>query len=119
MKASIESNVDRAVAYYHAMDRKDLAAMSRLLHPDVQVVSPLDNLTGREPVLQAAERFLPAVKNIEVRAHFGSADQAMLAYDMVFNEPLGVCRTAAFLTIKHGLIVRNELFFDARPFERK
>ncbi|MGA2650035.1 MAG: nuclear transport factor 2 family protein [Terracidiphilus sp.] len=119
MKASIESSVDTAVAYYQAMNRKDLAEMSRHLHPDIQLVSPLDSLTGRQAVLDAAQRFLPAVKNIDVRAQFGSEKQAMLVYDMVFNEPLGVCRTAALITFQGDLIVRNELFFDARPFERK
>ena len=118
MNASIEFAAETAIAYYQAMDRKDLAEMGRHLHPDIQLISPLDSLTGSQAVLDAAQRFLPAVKNIEIRAHFSSGEQAMLAYDMVFNEPLGVCRTAALITIKDGLIVRNELLFDARPFER-
>ena len=115
---TLQSSAAIAVAYYHAMDRKDIAEMGRHLHPEIQLISPLDSLTGRQAVLDAAQRFLPAVKNIEIRAHFSSGEQAMLAYDMVFNEPLGVCRTAALITIKDGLIVRNELLFDARPFER-
>jgi hypothetical protein len=43
----------------------------------------------------------------------------MLTYDMDFGEPIGVCRTAALLTFRDGLIARNELFFDARPFAKK
>jgi hypothetical protein len=37
---------------------------------------------------------------------------------MDFAEPIGVCRAAALMTFKDGLIVRNELFFDASPFKR-
>jgi len=39
-------------------------------------------------------------------------------YNMDFGEPIGVCRVAALMTFKDGLIVRNELFFDTRPFEK-
>jgi hypothetical protein len=35
---------------------------------------------------------------------------------MDFAEPIGVCRAAALMTFKDGLIVRNEIFFDPRPF---
>jgi hypothetical protein len=89
MTVSAQSSADTAIAYYQAMNRKDLAEMCRHLHPDVQLVSPLDRLTGRQAALNAAARFLPAVRNIEIRAQFGSEEQAMLAHDMVLNEPSG------------------------------
>ena len=54
-----------------------------------------------------------------MHAKFGSEDQAMLTYDMDFAEPIGVCRAAALMTFKDGLIARSELFFDARPFGKK
>jgi ketosteroid isomerase-like protein len=121
MTAAIESSVDTALAYYQAMNSKDLAKMERCLHPDIHIhlVTPMENLTGKQAVLGAAQRLLPAIKSIEVRASFGSEAQAILVYDMGFNEPFGVCRTAALMTIKDGLIMRNELFFDARPFDQK
>jgi hypothetical protein len=43
----------------------------------------------------------------------------MLTYDMDFIAPVGVCRAAALMTFKDGLIIRNEIFFDARPFDKK
>ena len=42
----------------------------------------------------------------------------MLTYDMNFAEPIGVCRAAALMTFKDGLIMRNEIFFEARPFAK-
>jgi hypothetical protein len=93
--------------------------MARHLHPDVQLVTPLEHLTGKEAVLLAAQRLLPFVKSVKVRTAFGSRDQAMLAYDMHFAAPIGVCRAAALMTFKDGPIVRNEIFFDTRPFNKE
>jgi ketosteroid isomerase-like protein len=113
-----EENVASAVAYYKAMADKDVPGMARHLHPEVRLVTPMEELTGKEAVLEAAKRLLNFIKSIKVHAKFGSEDQAMLTYDMDFGEPIGVCRAAALMTFKDGLIVRNELFFDASPFKR-
>ncbi|MGA7473342.1 MAG: nuclear transport factor 2 family protein [Candidatus Sulfotelmatobacter sp.] len=114
-----ENNVTSAVSYYKAMADKDLNGMARRLHPDVRLVTPMEELTGKETVLEAAKRLLPLINSIKVHAKFGSEDQAMLTYDMGFAESIGVCRAAALMTFKDGLIVRNEIFFDARPFDKK
>jgi hypothetical protein len=114
-----ENNVVSAVAYYKAMADKDLPGMAQHLHLDVRLITPIEELTGKEAVLEAATRLLNLIKSIKVHAKFGSEDQAMLTYDMEFAEPIGVCRAAALMTFKDGVIVRNELFFDASPFKRK
>ena len=114
-----EKNMASAVAYYKAMADKDLTGMARHLHPDVRLVTPMEELTGKEAVLAAVKPLLNLIKSIKVHAKFGSEDQAMLTYDMEFAEPIGVCRAAALMTFKDGVIVRNELFFDASPFKRK
>ena len=93
-----EKNVASAVAYYKAMADKDLAAMARHLHPDVRLVTPMEELTGKDAVIQAAERLLNFIQGIKVHATFGSEDQAMLSYDMDFADPIGVCRAAALMT---------------------
>jgi hypothetical protein len=41
-----------------------------------------------------------------------------LTYDVDFGEPIGICRTAELMTFEGSLIMRIELFYDARPFER-
>jgi hypothetical protein len=114
-----ENNVAFAVAYYKAMSDKELNGMARHLHPDVRLVTPMEELVGKEAVLEAAKRLLNFIKSIKVHAKFSSEDQAMLTYDMDFAEPIGICRAAALMTFKDGLIVRNEIFFDARPFDKK
>jgi len=112
------SNAASAEAYYKAMADKDTSGMERRLHPDVLLVTPMEQLRGKAAVLEAAKRLMNLIKSIEVRAKFESEDQAMLTYNMDFGEPIGVCRAAALMTFKDGLIVRNEIFFDTRPFEK-
>jgi hypothetical protein len=101
------------------MEDKDVSRMARYLHPDVQLVGPMDALTGKDAVLEAAKRLFNFIKSIKVQAKLGSGDQVMLTYDMDFAEPVGICRAAVLMTFKEGLIARSELFFDARPFEKK
>jgi hypothetical protein len=43
----------------------------------------------------------------------------MLTYDMNFAALIEVCRAAALMTFKDGLIIHNEIFFRARPFNKK
>ena len=119
MTTAAERNVASAEAYYKAMEEKDVSGMAQYLHSDVHLVGPMDALTGKEAVLGAAKRLFNLIRSIKVRAKLGSGDQVVLTYDMDFAEPVGICRTAVFMTFKDGLIARSELFFDARPFEKK
>jgi hypothetical protein len=114
-----EKNVVSAIAYYKAMADRDLSGMARHLHPDVRLISPMEELIGKEAVLAAVKPLVNLIKSIKVRAKFDSEDQAMLTYDMEFAEPMGICRTAVLMSFKEGLIARSELFFDARPFIKK
>ena len=113
-----QSNAASAEAYYKAMNDKDLSGMARHLHADVRLVTPMEDLTGKDVVLAAAKKLLNFIQSVEVRAKFESSTQAMLAYNMHFAEPVGLCRAAALMTFKDGLIARNELFFDASPFKK-
>lgn len=108
-----------AVAYYTAMKEKNVAGCEVLLHEDVQFVGPLATMIGKPAVVSAIKNFAAILKDINIRAAFGTEDQAMLAYDMVFPEPIGNLRAATLMNIKDGLIVKLELFYDARPFEKK
>ncbi|HXN74648.1 MAG TPA: nuclear transport factor 2 family protein [Candidatus Acidoferrales bacterium] len=114
-----ERNVASAVSYYTAMAKKDIAGMGRHLHPKVHLISPMEKLSSKKAVLEAAGKLSKILEGIEVHTKFGSGNQAVLTYDMLFPKPIGVCRAAAVMTFKDGLIVRNELFFDTQPFHTK
>jgi ketosteroid isomerase-like protein len=118
MKTMAEKNVTSAEAYYRAMNDKDAGGVARHLHPDVQFVGPMATLAGKDAVLEAAKRFMSLIKEIRIQAELASEDQVMLTYDGDFGEPIGICRTAVWMTLRDDLIARIEIFFDARPFEK-
>ena len=111
-----ESNISIALAYYEAFENKDIQTIAKLLHPDVHFVAPMGEQKGREAVVEAAKRLLPLLKSVEVRAKFSSGDQVALVYDMNLTGPVSHCPTAVLMTIREGMIVRTELYYDARPF---
>ncbi|HUI30438.1 MAG TPA: nuclear transport factor 2 family protein [Candidatus Acidoferrales bacterium] len=110
------NNIESALAYYNAFEKKDLGAIARHLHPDVQFVAPMGESRGREAVVEAAKRLIPLVERIDVRAKFASGDQVALVYDMHLTGPVKICPTAVLMTFKNDLIARTELYYDARPF---
>ena len=114
-----EKNLTSAVAYYQAMSRKDLSVMEKLLHPEVRLIGPMAELTGKDAVLNSVKHFLAVFNKLTIRAHCGNGDQVMLAYDLDCPAPIGLFRGAVLLTFQDDLIIRYELFYDARPFEKK
>ena len=114
-----EKNVETAVAYYQAMNNKDISSLEKYLHPDVRLINPLADIIGKDAVLKAVKHLFTVFNKLTIRAQFGTGDQAMLVYDIEFPAPIELCRTAVLLTFQEGLIIRYELFFDARPFEKK
>ncbi len=111
-----DPNTSVALAYYKAFENKDLDTIADILHPDVEFIAPIGIIKGRAAVVEAAKRLLPLLKSINVRAEFSSGDQAMLVYDMNLSAPVEKCPAAVLMTIREGMIVRTELFYDARPF---
>lgn len=56
------------------------------------------------------------IMDLKIKTCFASDEQVMFVYDLERKQPTGTCRTAALMTFKDGLIIRNDLFFDPRPF---
>lgn len=114
-----ENSLNFAVAYYQAMSDKNIAFIEKCLHPDIQFIGPLGETKGKNAYLEAVRNFFSLFRKLVVRAQFDSSDQAMLAYDVDFPDPIGRIQTAVLITFKDNLIIRIELFFDARLIEKK
>lgn len=114
-----QNNADIGEAYYKAMEEKDMIRVGSYLHPDVICIGPLAEVKGKSAVLAAAKGFSSFLKKITIRSKFSSETQAMLAYDMDCQEPIGQFPAATLMTLQNGLITKLELFYDARPFEEK
>ncbi|MEI8300832.1 MAG: nuclear transport factor 2 family protein [Chlamydiota bacterium] len=114
-----QNNAEIGVAYYKAMEAKDMGRLEKYLHPDIVFIGPLAEVKGKEAVLAAAKGFSSFLKKITIRSTFSSETQAMLAYDMDCPEPIGSFRAATLMNFQKGLIIKLELFYDAAPFQVK
>jgi ketosteroid isomerase-like protein len=104
--------------YLAAWESRDAEAISALTHPEIHFKGVNAETRGREAFIAGCKRMFPLLQEHRVRAIAESGPQMILIYDFVCREPVGSVRTAEMLTMKDGLIVESELFFDSRPFER-
>lgn len=103
-----------AVAYYTALGEKNIEAVKKYLHPDIQFSDPQETVMGREAVLKAAKGFTAIFKTLTIRAKFGSEDQAMIVYDVNIPGLAKDLLAASLLSFQGGLISKIELFYDTR-----
>lgn len=108
-----------AKAYYTAIANKDIETVQKYIDPNIELSGPLSNVKGKEAMLAAIKGFMGAINTLTIRAVTWNQDQAMIAFDLDCPAPIGIVPSAAFMIVKNGLIVRNEIFFDARPFMQK
>ncbi len=114
-----KTSIAIAEAYYTTMGKKDIEGLSKYLHQDVQFTAPLDKMTSKEAVLEATKKFTLMFNTLTIRAKFGSQDQAMIVYDLDFPGLASTFSSSALMTFQDGLITKIELFYDARPFDKK
>jgi len=112
-----EKNLETAVAYYTAMNNKDLNTIAQYLHSDMEFKSPLQTAKGKEKVLETIKRFMEAFEQITIRAKCDGYDYVILAYD-VHLPKLGLIHTAILMHFKDKLISQIELFFDAHSLKK-
>ena len=115
----MNKNIASAIAYYEAMNNKDLSTMAQYLHPEIQFVGPMAEMKGKETILGALGQILALFKTLKIRTKLANDNDVMVVYDLDCPFPIGLLRIAALLTFENDLIARLELFFDARPFEKK
>lgn len=108
-----------AEEYYRALGNKNLSGLEKYLHPNIRFITPLVDATGKDAYFEAAKNFAAFFNTLTIRAKFGSADQAMIVYDVNLPAPIGNLPSAALLSFQDDLITRIELFYDARCFEKK
>jgi hypothetical protein len=113
------ANLNKAESYYLAMYHKNYEEMASYIHPNVHFIAPLSTIDGKESVVRAAKHFSLLFDNLKIREKFEHSDKVMLVLDLDCPSPIGTIRYASMLSFENGLISRIELFYDARPFEKK
>jgi hypothetical protein len=102
-----------AEAYYTSVGEKNIEALEKYLHADVQFIGPLEKKEGKKAVLEATKNFAAMIKDIKIRAKFSSDEQTMLVYDADFPAPIGNVRGASLMTFQNSLVIKIELFYDS------
>jgi hypothetical protein len=105
-----------AETFYITMAEKNLVALEKYVHTDIQFSAPLAKLQGKEAYFEAVKSFSAFFKILTIRAKFSEGDQAMVVYDLDCPAPIGRLPSAALMTFQTKLIIKIELFYDARPF---
>ncbi|MGE3954527.1 MAG: nuclear transport factor 2 family protein [Parachlamydiales bacterium] len=103
-----------AKAYYNALAQKDFNEIEGLFHPGIELIAPLAKVKGKEGALEAARNFAKAFRKLKIRTVLKGEDQAVVVYDVEFPDPIGHLPAAALVHVEGGLIIRLELFYDAR-----
>lgn len=112
------SNLAIAEAYFAAMSAKNIASLEVYLHPDIELIAPLAKVTEKAAVLEQIIKAMSLFNTLIVRTKFSSDDHAIVIYDVEFPAPVGKMSTAALLTFQDSLIIKIELFYDARAIEK-
>jgi hypothetical protein len=107
------------IAYYTALGEKNIEAVKKYLHPDIQFTDPQEKVMGREAVLKAAQGFTGIFKTLTIRAQFGSENQAMIVYDVEIPGLPKKLQAASLLSFQEGLISKIELFYDSKGLSGK
>lgn len=110
----VEKNITMVKAYYTAMNEKNLTAMAPYLHQNITLITPLAKEIGKETILNSAQKFLSALESLSIRAICGTGNQVIAIIDMHCCAPIGMLRTAVFITFQDDLIISNELFYDTK-----
>lgn len=100
------------------MNKKDISALSQYLDTDVLFLGPMAEIKGKDAVVKAAQGSMSFFNHLVIRTKCSNQNEVMLAYDLHCPAPIGLFRVAALMTFQNDLIIRIELFYDARPFEK-
>ena len=111
-----KENLAAAVNYYDAMLNKDFDTVSGYLHDDINFIAPFAEIHSKEEVISAGKMFAAMLQDLQIRSTFASDNEVMLAYDVVFSDPIGKNRAAALMNFENGKITKIELFYDSKPF---
>jgi SnoaL-like domain len=78
-KSRSRENLKLVGSYLAAWRRKDLKGIAEHLHPNVHFKGPLNDITGKDAVLNAAQRIFPLLIDYGIRSTFASPWRSMIS----------------------------------------
>ena len=107
------------IAGFMAMYNKNYDEMASYIHPNVCFIGPLATMYNKESVVEAVKNFSIFFKKFTTSEKFSSENKVVLILSFDCPTHVGTFRADSFLSFDGELISRIELFYDARPFEKK
>lgn len=109
----MNNNIAIAKAYYQSMDEKNLTSIEPYVDAQIDFISPMATLKGKELFIQAVKSFQAQIHSIIVQAAYESHNQVLVIYNIdFFNKPSILLHGASLMTFNNGLITKIELFWD-------
>jgi hypothetical protein len=105
-------------AYLNALGKRDITKITSLVDEAIWLKMPMAEVFNQNDFIMAVRRMLANLRELHILSKFSSGNQAMFLYEITFNDPVGVVKTASVMTMEGDKIKEMEVIFDARPFER-
>jgi len=100
-----------ARAYHRAWESRDFDEAGTYLADDLVTDVPINTYRSRAEWLQAVRGTREVTSSVHVLAEFGTADEALLLYDMRLD-PIGDLRVAEHFLVASGRIVQIRQVHD-------
>ena len=105
-------------AYLNALGARDINKITSLVDPAIWFKMPMTEGFNRNDFIMAIRRMQANLRELYILRRFSTGNEALFLYEVTFNEPVGVVKTASLMTVEGDKIKEMEVIFDARPFER-
>jgi len=106
-----------ALAYQQAFERKDRAAVRKLLADDGDFIGPLTSFKQADKFLEAADLFMKLTKKFAVKKVLADGEDVCIFWDYTTIVPsIPVTPVAEWFKIEAGKIKYLQLHFNAAPF---
>lgn len=99
------------VAFTEAWSSGDLGAADTFIADDIVFESPMAQLSGKGPYLEAVGQFAQLVSEVTVLAVVGEGNETIIMYDMKTG-PFGTLRAAEYFVFDGEKIKSDKLVFD-------
>jgi hypothetical protein len=106
-----------ALAYLQAFEKKDRAAVRRLLADDGSFIGPLRSFTNADAFMEAADMFMQLTKKFDIKKVITDGGDVCVFWDYTTIVPsIPVTPVAEWYKIESGKIRYLQLHFNAAPF---
>ena len=107
---------DAVTAFYASMERRDFAAMRRVLHDDLDFQGPMASFDNADALVAMLQGLAEVTASFRPKHLFVDGEKACFVYDLITHTPMGPSPVAEYLIVRDGRIASIRAHFDAAPW---